>query len=327
MTRKLSLHTLALWAALPMARTAQVESRLRMILKPNVSRRALTRRAVLLALLPATAAVGIIAALRPAVRAQSNATGSPASWKQTLPNGATVEVLGVSDPHLSPAVWWKPDGTPLAAPPIDPENTVTSTAKQQRIFAVRITPPPGSTEDPGTTFDAHGMSVGGYGRGMLTSKGRHLPDVSIILTVPQADTAPARADVHADTVPAQTDLRCGAAAGAWQTQATQVEDFAEAAGSSGNVIFSRLSEIKGSTAITVTTTLASTVAQWRVLAVDTTGKVYTSGGRGRVGGNGVQQETCVFEGLPVGKVKEVRFQTRPYQWAEFKNIALHPSQH
>lgn len=83
--RKLNLHTLALWAALPMARTAQVESRLQMILKPGLNRRTLTRRAVLLALVPATAAVGIIAALRPAAIAEA------ALFQHTFPNGAFLE--------------------------------------------------------------------------------------------------------------------------------------------------------------------------------------------------------------------------------------------
>ncbi len=85
MTRKLNLHTLALWAALPMARTAQVESRLHMILKPNASRRALTRRALLMALVPATFAVGAIAALRPAAVAEA------ALFQHTFPNGAVLE--------------------------------------------------------------------------------------------------------------------------------------------------------------------------------------------------------------------------------------------
>lgn len=308
---KQTTQNFILWAALPMARTAQVESRLKMILKPGLNRRTLTRRAAFISLVAAALGVGTLAALRP--EARGDASPSASFWKQTLANGATVEVLGVSAPHLSPAVWWKPDGTPLA-PPFDPTDAVTSTVKHQRIFAVRITPLPGSTEDIGTAFEGHGISVGGFGRGMLTSKGRLLPEMSVILTETQAD------------IPAQADLRCGAAAGAWQTQETQVEDFAGAAGSSGNVIFSRLSEIKGNAAITVTTTLASTVAEWHVLAVDTTGKVHTNSGRGRMGSGAVQQETCVFEGLPMSKVKEVRFQTRPYQWAEFKGIALRPGE-
>lgn len=311
MTRKLNRHTLALWAALPMARTAQVESRLQMILKPNASRRALTRRAVLVSLAAAALGVGTLAALRPAAQAQNDAA---ASWKQTLPNGATVEVLGVSDPLLSPAVWWKPDGTPLAAP-IDPEKTVTSTAKQQRIFAVRITPPPGSTEDPGTTFDAHGMAISGFASQPLTLDGRRLPVMSIVSV-----------RTEAGTVPAQADLRCGVAAGAWKTQAAQAE-YADGKSESvtGGVFFSRLTEINGNAAITVTDNMPE--VERRIVAVDGQGKMYVGLSQGGVSSGTMRQGTSDFEGLPMGKVKEVRFQTRPYQWADFKNVALQPAQH
>lgn len=79
--RKLNLHTLALWAALPMARTAQVESRLHMILKPNTSRRALTRRATFISLVAAALGVGTLAALRPAAQAEA----APATKQNSAP--------------------------------------------------------------------------------------------------------------------------------------------------------------------------------------------------------------------------------------------------
>ncbi len=137
---KLNIHTLALWAALPMARTAQVESRLKMILKPNASRRALTRRAVIASLAAAALGVGTLAALRPAVRAQSNAAAKPTAWKQTLANGATVELVGIADvpPYKDGwwrkddppprRGWWQPDGSPLAAAPIDSDKQMTPVA-------------------------------------------------------------------------------------------------------------------------------------------------------------------------------------------------------
>jgi hypothetical protein len=58
-------------AAIAMARTARLEGRLTMILDPRRPRRAPTRRALLLTLTLGTAAVGMLAALRPAARAQS----------------------------------------------------------------------------------------------------------------------------------------------------------------------------------------------------------------------------------------------------------------
>lgn len=69
MTRKPNIHTLALWAALPMARMAQVESRLQMILKPNANRRSLTRGGV---------AVGLASVLTLTLAAAQTAPPSPA---------------------------------------------------------------------------------------------------------------------------------------------------------------------------------------------------------------------------------------------------------
>ena len=70
-SRKLNSHNFALWAALPMARTAQVESRLEMILKPNTSRRAVTRRTLFVSVVAAALGVGALAALKPEARAQA----------------------------------------------------------------------------------------------------------------------------------------------------------------------------------------------------------------------------------------------------------------
>jgi RNA polymerase sigma factor (sigma-70 family) len=41
-------------------------------------------------------------------------------YRATLPNGATIEVIGVSTVPTGPHTWWKPDGSPLADEPIDP---------------------------------------------------------------------------------------------------------------------------------------------------------------------------------------------------------------
>jgi len=63
-------------AAVAMARTARIEGRLRMILDHTRPRRALTRRALLLALTPGAAALVALAVLRLEVRAQAAPVGS-----------------------------------------------------------------------------------------------------------------------------------------------------------------------------------------------------------------------------------------------------------
>lgn len=219
--RKLNLNTLALWAALPMARTAQVESRLQMILKPNASRRALTRRAVIASLVAAALSIGALAALRPAGRAQSNAAAKPTAWKQTLPNGATVELLGIADvpPYKEGwwrkddppprRGWWQPDGSPLAVAPIDSSKQTPPVGTKDmgawRQFAVRVSPPPGAAASSlGTTFDLSRTPVTASGWQQATRQGRPAPDSWLV-------------GARFDDLQKPPLIRCGVAAGAWVT--------------------------------------------------------------------------------------------------------------
>jgi hypothetical protein len=47
------------------------------------------------------------------------ATGKPGEYKVTLPNGVTVELLGVCEHPSQGKMWWRPDGTPLEESPYD----------------------------------------------------------------------------------------------------------------------------------------------------------------------------------------------------------------
>ncbi len=318
---KHAAHDFILWAALPMARTARVESRLRMILKPQQDRRALTRRAVVGSLVAAALGVGALAALRPEARVRDNM----ASWTQTLPNGATVEMIGVS--NLPPGRdgwwkrrdgWWGPDGSSIAALPYGPITSFGGKEKYQRVFAVRVTPPSGSPEQRNMIYKIQGASLNGWITGLLPSS----PQLSGIYLV----------CLGTENVSMRATLQCGLTAGPWETLTSQYVIPASGAMKSVDlryqhaqvdVIFSRTSEVGGNVAVTVTNTLPDTLATWRVLAVDTAGKIYTSRDGGRIGGP-VQQETCVFVGLPRKRVRAFQFQVRPYQWAEFKGIAMTP---
>ena len=335
--RKLNSRTLALWAALPMARTARVESRLQMILKQNANRRTLTRRAVVGALVAAALGVGALAALKPEARAQTvTQAAAPTSWTQTLPGGATVELVGIADvpPYQEGRWrkddppprrgWWQPSGTPLAHAPVDSDKQMAPVGTKDmaawRQFAVRVSPPPGAAASSlDTTFDlSQTNGLTGNSWQQASRGGRDLPDVWLV--------GASFSDLQKPPV-----IRCGVAAGAWET--LDSNSISALYGQSVDLlyqhthvalIFSRTSEIDKNVVVTVTNTLPDTLATWRVLAVDTAGKIYTSSGGSRMGGNGVQQETCMFAGLPPKRIQAFLFQVRPYEWAEFRGIALKP---
>ena len=62
----------------------------------------------------------------------------------------------------------------------------------------------------------------------------------------------------------------------------------------------------------------------RVIAVDTGGQEHTAARtEGSVVGD-AKQLASTFQNLPLKQIKEVRFQARPYQLVEFRNVSLHP---
>ena len=346
--RKLNAHTLALWAALPMARTAQVESRLKMILKPGQNRRTLTRHAVVGSLVAAALGVGTLAVLRPEARAQTvTQAAAPTLWTQTLPGGATVELVGVADvpPYQegrwqkdNPPPrrgWWQPDGAPLAHASVDSNKQMipvgTRNMEAWRQFAVRVSPPVGAAASSlGTTFDlsqTNGLTNSSWQQ--ASRGGRDLLDVWLV--------GASFSDWQKPPV-----IRCGVASGPWVTLSarsaqegfdiTSTAPYMFQSGQDtlshddhGQVVFSPASLVGGATAITVTHDLPSDRAQTRIVAVDLKGKVFTDGGEPySIGVGNTSQATYVFKGLPLRRVREFQFQVRPYEWVEFKGIALTP---
>lgn len=293
-----------------------------MILKPNASRRALTRRAVIASLVAAALSIGALAALRPAAQAQSDA--APTAWKQILPNGVTVELLGVSNEPTkqSGGGWWRPDGSLLAGSPFGGPLGNPVAGRDRRAFALRVTPPSSNSpkEDEGyiARYEVPGAASVSVNYAMASSNLLRMRGLDVV-------------SAGVDTLPTPGTVRCEVAAGPWETYtARSVSDlwqWGENAGRpvqrrGGTLLFSRLSEINGSAAITITDTFSN--IQRRVVAVDAQGRIYHGGYGGGSQTNGMCQSTSIFKGLPLKSVRAIKFQARPYQWAEFTGIALRP---
>ena len=318
---KLTPKSLSLWAALPMAQTSQVEGRLKMILDTTRSRRALTNHALFAVLMTSAAACAVLAMLRPTVHAQNAAVTHPAvSWRRTLPNGVTVELIGISDFPTTRTGWWTPSGLPLAQPPYDHIDSLREAKwKQGRQFALRITLPSGVAAD--TVTSSFGSDDGTAGTTTETPfMHRRLLPGFLAVSI-QGNTLPSRGAIHGDVAVGPWET--------WETDAPSPENNGPMGssgyieGSSGNILFSVPSEIGGDAAVTVTNTFLN--AESRVVAVDITGKVFRNRPAPIAGVGNSQQTTCVFDGLPLKRVKEFRFQGRFYQSVDFKDIALQPA--
>ena len=319
MTRKPTLYDLALWVALPMAHTTRIEGRLRMILDADRPRRVLTRRVLLVSLAATALGCGVLAALEPGRRAQ--AAGSPTPWKQTLASGAIVEVMGVSKPTLREGGWWRPDGSPLAGAPFGPPMYIAVAGRDRRLFAMRVTFPrndrPWEYPSYVATYEVPGATSVKISYGMVSSYSRTMPGLDVV-------------SAGADALPAPGTLRCGVAAGAWETLKTAGVSILPAGGrftfhgTSGSVLFSRPSQARGSAVMTMSDTFSSREGVSQVVAVDVSGKTFAGDLYSQVGNGATRQSIIRFKGTPLSRIKEVRFQVLPYQWAEFRGIALKP---
>ena len=320
MTRK--PYEFALWAALPMAHTPRIEGRLRMILDAGRPRRALTRRVLLVSLAAAALGCGALAALQPGRRAQ--AAGALSPWKQTLPNGATVEVLGVSDAptRQDGGGWWKPDGTLLVGEPFGPPMDNAVMGRDRRAFALRVTSPqsgPPRWQWVFTHYEVPGAAS------VRKSNPAYLSSV-YVPRMPGLEVVSA----GAGALPTPGTLRCGLATGAWETLKTANISILPAGGGftfhgvPGSVLFSRPKEMRGSAVMTMSDTFSFREGVPRVVAVDVSGKTVTGDYYSGVGTGAMHQNIIRFKGIPLSRIKEVRFQALPYQWAEFRGIALEP---
>lgn len=121
---KLTPLDLALWAALPMAHTSKIEGRLIMILDSN-RRRGLPRRAFIFGIALTAAALVPLAMLKPTAEAQ------------TVPAVTDiVQIVGVADASAPAAGEWDRNGNMLQVPAFHPPAF-------QRMMAEQISAPPG----------------------------------------------------------------------------------------------------------------------------------------------------------------------------------------
>jgi predicted Ser/Thr protein kinase len=236
----------------------------------------------------------------------ANAVGP---WIARLPDGIAVELVGVGENKKeNNGRWWRPDGSPLADRayktlggfvfPLG-ENTLT------REFAVRLGNLP--AEPVGTRWQFEppgGSSAGGdtpqTGPGNIRAIAKSLPGTARTVNV-----------------------RFGVAAGPWQTVAEGPDDVAYGLPKGVGVVFAKPYEKEGGLVFVVSHTI--TDREVRAIAVDKDGHEHRSSATRERGVAHMSQITATFPGL-AGKIRAFRLQARPYQWVEFRNVALNLGQ-
>ncbi len=220
-------------------------------------------------------------------------------WARTLPNGATIEIIGVSSTPTGPDTWWRPDGTPLHPAPCDRrEQTVTGIAKS---VVVRLTGIPAGADQDLSITEAQGCS-----RRPAKRDDKDIPELTEL-------NASFRADTRTGTV------RFQVAADPWHTELTAGKGSAAIGAATGGYIFGDAIPSKKGTSLAVTHNVQGMAL--RVLAVDVDGKEHPGGIRSSLGVTGFQQIKIEFD-IPPERIQNFVLQTRPYQKVEIPGIAL-----
>jgi len=224
-------------------------------------------------------------------------------WRKRLANGVTVELAGVALHPSEPGKWWRPDGPPLHGAPYDKlgGQIVPSAGKKAREFAFRLRDVPAASYGWRCQFRPAGnMVAGGVEKG-----GRPLPEVfGVLVLLPNEDRT--------------CTARFGVAAGPWKTLASglggETIDMEKL-----SIIFGTPRQVKDHTAISVTHNEFQ--RDVRLVLIDKDGKEHTPTFTQGQLGEGIAQIDAKF-GVPVDRVREFRFQVRPFEWAEFPNVRL-----
>jgi beta-lactamase regulating signal transducer with metallopeptidase domain len=248
--------------------------------------------------------VMIIAAIfLPMARAANKEKGeSQARFSATLPNGVTVELVGICDWPKEGKRCWRPDGSPLS----------------EEIYATKGNKNPG-TGDYGFMFKVKDPEDLNFSWNKI--EGTTGWEGSCKVVDAQDKQLEGFEAAISDMKEGQltTTIRVGIAAGLWTTIASH-DGSRMNFGRQGGVLWSKAFETRDGTHIVAS-------AQWRrdraerVIAIDKDGKLHTTDHSSVASGN-VDQLTASFWDLKLSKIKEFQYQTRPYDFVTIKNVSL-----
>ncbi len=348
-------------SAIAMAQTSKIERRITMILDKTHSRQAIARRVLLFALVPSVAALVTLAVLRPMAKAQADPAASTSTRNSlTDPQGkagldfqfdraefrkrsdgqteittgpsfkinGTTLFAGITDANRPGSPWWSASGRLLPTPVYDTnayhaENYAHPNAHTLSL-AFRLPP---TASDMTVRYELP-QSLGSFSDGSWPTKlaeNAHRTEVEIF-----SHTHGSRV-VTAQFPPAllKANIRVGIASSPWKTAAS----YAPIPGGFGNTdissnskfLFSPVTETKDGTVQSVATDATEDL---RVVVVDVRGKESLPilvGDMSSGNGNGALDQITSYFSQPLSQIKEIRIQTRPFYWIEFKDVVLQPS--
>jgi beta-lactamase regulating signal transducer with metallopeptidase domain len=326
-------------AGVAMARRREIHVRLKAIVAVDTRRAAVSRQATVMALLGAGCLLGPLATVRPTPVAQAAAPGAAGEpranaasiapgFRHTFAGGVTLELLAVTEPRAEGGKWWKPNGLLLAKPP------ATAHLRTVGFTGWKIADHPHGLVFAITTREDTSANYIGYvsGRGAEGAPGARDVDRTGSGEL-KADGMSTLVVIHAfGDRPGSCSYRMGVASGRWETVATASWDPGQVPGAAPSeiavltdtdprLVYQDARGGRRSQYFVPRPPALGDVAR-RLVAVDLNGDTSPlewKGGWRRMSGGELALVVPTQELKPV---RQIRLQTRPYQWVEFRNIAL-----
>jgi parallel beta-helix repeat protein len=240
-------------------------------------------------------------------------------FSATLPNGVTVELLGVSRHYIQSErpveqTWWAPSGKILEKMPYAKLGWSATTDYRNSTyeFAVRLD---GKEEYTYAAETSLGRSLG-FPKVPKSKTDESLPNMRAFIGEFRKEDK-------------EGNIRFGVAAGPWQEVEvwrdgwTGGEAYDVITHSKSSVVYEWPRQDGDKVVIEVTHTLAN--EDRRLIIVDTDGKIHIGDGRKFMGeGAGVVRDIYYFHNFNRRDMKVLKFEKRPYQWVGFNNVLLRP---
>ena len=332
MTRKPTSYDFALWAALSMAQTSQIEGRLQMILDKTQVRHQTTRRVLLASLGLSVAVLVPIAMLRPAAQAQT----APSAIQTQEAGHVPVELAGVSGQPGQKPRWWRADGTLLPNALSNVKNYHVTKMFEEPVFKnclVAFRLPPAARDVTTTYFVPH--SVGWSSQGTWTNKMR-TSDLQAEAGLNQSTGGYRLVTLTFPAASTRASIKVGVASGPWTTAA--VEDYwitgrqypsseaGEVTDRNGErFVFCPATQSKDKSGTKLIIKTDNRRQDIRIVAINNQGHAVLPSSVGDQS-NGTVGRIQAYFPLRHTQIKEFHVETRPFHWVEFKDVALQPAQ-
>lgn len=229
-----------------------------------------------------------------------------------LPQGS-IELVGVSYHPSKDQLWWRPDGAPIGTGAFVTQGSDSTATEDEQVreFVLRVKDLPADASELTWKLEPSVKWVGGQGG---PANQQETPELErIAATLPKSAK---KISVKASVAMGPWDTLAETAAGLTSIQRPKRH------GTTYTVSFTEAVESEGRTTITVAHTVQN--QDVRIVAIDLDGKEHANFGFKSTGSDQFTQLMATFNGLPLARVKAFRFQVRPYQRVEFRNVALNP---